>query len=279
MSRFAHTNRDGRRQLVRARLTERGGYLKHRRSMKPGRLLSTLLAAALAGACGGGDDAPPRREATPLDTTTTGTIAGTVRFEGAVPPMSEINFGSFAECAAVHDTPVLTNDALVRNGKVQNAIVYVKEGLGDRTFAAPETPVAIDQHGCLYEPRVAGAQVGQPIVYKNSDRTLHNVHGKPEASGGWNFALSRQGSERAMRIDHAEVAVSVRCDLHPWMQGWIGVFDHPYFAVTGPDGAFSLANLPPGTYVIAAWHERLGTAEHTVTLAARGAETVDLALE
>lgn len=246
--------------------------------MPPRRLLVLPLALVLVAGCGGGD-APSRREPTPLDMTTTGTIAGTVRLAGTVPPMSEIKFGSFAECAAVHDAPVFTNDALVRDGKVQNAIVYVKEGLGDRVFAVPETPVEIDQHGCLYEPRVVAVQTGQPILYRNSDRTLHNVHGKPEASGGWNFALSRQGSERTMRIDRPEVAVSVRCDLHPWMQGWIGVFDHPYFAVTGPDGAFSLPNVPPGTYVLAAWHERLGTAERTVTLGPRGAETADLVLE
>lgn len=246
--------------------------------MRCRRLPALPLVLVLLAGCGG-DAPPPRREPTPLDATTTGTIAGAVRFTGTVPAMTEIVFGSFAECTMAHDGPVYTNDALVRNGKVQNAIVYVKEGLGDRVFAVPETPVEIDQHGCLYEPRVVGVQVGQPIVYKNSDRTLHNVHGKPAASGGWNFALSRQGSERTMRIDHAEVAVSVRCDLHPWMQGWIGVFDHPYFAVTGPDGAFSLPNVPPGTYVIAVWHERLGTAERTVTLGPRGAETVDLVLE
>lgn len=229
-------------------------------------------------ACGGGQEAAPRREPTPLDASTTGTIRGTVRFDGPVPAMSEISFGSFAECAAVHDGPVLTNDALVHDGTIENAIVYIADGLGDRVFAIPEQPVHIDQRGCLYEPRVVGAQVGQAIEYRNSDRVLHNVHGKPEASSGWNFALSRQGSQRTLRIDHPEVAVSVRCDLHPWMQGWIGVFDHPYFAVTGADGAFALENVPPGTYVVAAWHERLGTAKQPLTLGPRGSETTTLVL-
>lgn len=241
--------------------------------------LALWLVVAIGTGCGSGEDTAPPREPTPLDTATTGTLAGTVRFGGAVPPMSPINFGSFVECASVHDAPVLTNDVLVHDGRVENAIVWIRDGLGDRVFAVPETVVEIDQRGCIYAPRVVGVRVGQPILYKNSDRTLHNVHGKPEASSNWNFALSRPGSERTITVDRAEVGISVRCDLHPWMQGWLGAFDHPYFAVTGPDGAFSLPNVPPGTYVIAAWHERLGTTERTVTLAARGTETVDLALD
>jgi len=246
--------------------------------MRIGRLTSLGLVVAIVAACAGGDDATPRREPTPLDTTTAGTLSGTVHFDGTVPAMTEINFGSFAECAAMHAGPVLTNDALVHDGLVENAIVWIEAGLGDRIFAVPDTPVEIDQHGCVFEPRVVGVQVGQPILYKNTDRTLHNVHGKPDAASGWNFALPRPGSERTISIDHAEVAVSVRCDLHPWMQGWIGAFDHPYFAVTGPDGAFSLRNVPPGTYVLSAWHERLGTTKQTVTIAPRATETVTLTL-
>lgn len=246
--------------------------------MSRGRLaLAALLAVSLFGC--GSDDGPPARTPTPLDESTTGTITGGVRFAGAVPAMSEISFGSFLECATAHDGPVFTNDALVRDGKVQNAFVYIKDGLGDRVFAVPEAPVEIDQRGCVYEPRVVGVQVGQPIVYLNSDPMLHNVHGKPTESRGWNFALSRQGTQRTMRIDHAEVAVSVRCDLHPWMQGWVAVVDHPYFAVTGTDGAFTLAKVPPGTYVVAAWHERFGTVERTVELEPQGNVSVDLTLE
>jgi len=243
---------------------------------------ATLLAMAaclLLAACGGTEDAPPARAPTPLDESTTGTVSGAVRFVGTVPAMQEINFGSFAECAAAHDGPVFVGDLLVHDGAVENAIVWVKSGLEDRVFAVPDTPVEIDQHGCLYVPRVVGVRVGQPVLFHNSDRALHNVHGKPEASSGWNFALPRPGSERTMRIDHAEVPISVRCDLHPWMQAWIGAFEHPYFAVTDADGRFSLERMPPGTYVIAAWHERLGTREAAVTLGPRGAEVVDLVLE
>ncbi|HWP66068.1 MAG TPA: carboxypeptidase regulatory-like domain-containing protein [Candidatus Limnocylindria bacterium] len=237
------------------------------------RLAATALLCALA-ACGGdAPPAPPQRQPTPLDPTTTGTITGEVRFEGTPPAMKEIRFGSFTECAAQHPEPVYTDDALVHDGRVQNAFVYIADGLGDRVFAVPEAPVAIDQRGCRYTPRVAGARVGQLITFVNSDPAVHNVHGTPAGAPGWNFVLSRRGAERQIRLAQPQVAVSVRCDLHPWMQAWIAVVDHPYFAVTGRDGTFRLAGVPPGTYTVTAWHERFGTRSVHVTLPERGSAT------
>src|SRR5262245_40186898 len=133
------------------------------------RAIVLLAGALLLAACGGREAPPPPRTPTPLDLATTGTISGDVRFDGTVPTMTEIRFGSFAECAATHKGPVEAGDVLVQDGKVQNAFVWLKSGLGDRVFAIPETPVVIDQKGCLYEPRVAGAQVGQVIRFLNGD--------------------------------------------------------------------------------------------------------------
>lgn len=239
-------------------------------------LASLLLVLS---ACGGSDAPPPAppRQPTPLVLATTGTISGQVRFEGTPPPMKEIRFGSFAECAAQHPGPVDGGDALVHDGLVQNAFVYIADGLGNRVFTIPDTAVEIDQRGCLYVPHVAGAQVGQLITFLNDDPAIHNVHGTPAGAPAWNFVLPRRGAERQLRILQPDVAVSLRCDLHPWMQAWIGVVDHPYFAVTGADGAFRLANVPPGTYTITAWHERFGTQSQQVTLAEHGTATVDLA--
>jgi plastocyanin len=241
-----------------------------------GRLLALLTAVLVA--CGGEPPAAPTRTPTPLDTSTTGTISGTVAVDGTVPPMGEIRFGSFAECAAQHAGPVPTGDMLVRDGKVANAFVWVKDGLGDRVFAIPETPVEIDQQGCLYSPRVAGAQVGQRVRFVNGDPLLHNVHGTPKTQPAWNVSLARKGAEREMRLLKPEVMVSVRCDLHPWMQGWLGIVDHPYFAVTGADGSFALREVPPGDYTVAVWHERFGTAETRVTLAPSGTATAAFTL-
>jgi hypothetical protein len=230
---------------------------------------AVLLAVTLLEACGRGDGACRTRVTpTPLDPATTGTITGTVAFAGTPPPMKPVALGGDAACAGQHAGPVLSGDALVHDGHVENAFVWVKDGLGARTFAVPDSPVTIDQAGCFYRPRVAGAQVCQPIEFVNDDPTLHNVHGMPQRSSAWNFGMPVQGSRRSIRIEQPEVAVPVGCDVHPWMQAYIGVVPHPYFAVTGADGRFALKNVPAGDYVVASWHERFGTREARVAVAA-----------
>lgn len=225
-----------------------------------------LLACVALAACGGGSERRARGPVTPIDPATTGAIQVDVRFEGAVPAMQPLSMTGASECAALHPTPVLAGDMLVSDGRVQNAFVYLKDGLGDRVFAIPTTPVVVDQQACLYVPHVAGAQVGQPVEFRNSDAFLHNVHGSPKASRGWNVALSRQGVERTITVDDPEVMISVRCDLHPWMQSWLGVVDHPFFGVSGADGRVTLPGVPAGDYVVGVWHERFGTREAKVTV-------------
>lgn len=219
-----------------------------------------------------------RRPPTPLDLTTVGSVAGEVRFEGAaVPPQATVQLGSAKDCAAQHSGPVAAGDVLVRGGKVQNALVYVKEGLGERVFAVPSEPVVVDQKGCLFVPRVTAAEAGQPLRFLNSDPLAHNVHGVPARASGWNFSLGVQGASRTITVDEADPVIELKCDIHPWMKAYVGVFDHPYFAVTGADGRFRLDKLPPGDYVVEAWHERFGTRTAKVSLAAKEATTVDFA--
>jgi hypothetical protein len=234
------------------------------------------LALCLLAACGRDESAcTTPRTVTPLDPATTGTITGTVTFAGTPPTMKPVAIGGDPICAARHQGPALADDALVHDGRVENAFVYVKDGLGARTFAVPEAPVTIDQVGCFYQPHVAGAQTCQPIEFVNGDPTLHNVHGTPAGSAPWNFSMAVQGSKRRVRIDHPEVMIPVTCDVHPWMRAYVGVLPHPYFAVTGADGRFSLRAVPAGEYVVASWHERFGTREARVTLGA--GETKDVA--
>jgi plastocyanin len=239
---------------------------------------AALLSALLLAACGGGTGERAARQVTPIDPATTGTVQVDVLFDGTPPPMQTLNMSSVSECASLHPAPVTAGDMLVANGRVQNAFVYVKDGLGDRVFAVPGTPVVFDQKGCLYVPHVAGAQVDQTIEFRNSDAFLHNVHGSPQDSRGWNLALSRQGSERTITVDHPEVMISVRCDVHPWMQAWLGVVDHPYFGVTGPDGRVTMANVPAGDYTIGVWHERFGTKEAKVTVTPKGTAAASVTL-
>jgi plastocyanin len=227
---------------------------------------ATGLALLLLLGCGGGEHGRTGRTVTPLDHSTTGTITGTVSLQGVPPPMAMLPIGSEPVCSAQHTGPVPAGDALVHDGRVENAFVYIKEGLENRTFAIPDSVVTIDQRGCLYHPHVVGAQVGQAITFVNSDELLHNVHGSPHESPPWNFGMSVQGSRRTIRVDKPEVMIDLRCDVHPWMHAYLGVLDHPYFAVTGPEGRFIFTDVPPGDYVIAAWHERFGTREARLTL-------------
>lgn len=228
---------------------------------------AVALVVALA-ACDRGGDATPRSRATPtaLDPALTGSVAGIVRFTGAKPPPRIVDATNDPTCVREHPAGLAIESIEVSNERLANVFVYIARGLEDRVFAVPQAPVVVDQRGCLYAPRVAGVQVGQPIRFLNSDDTLHNVHGEPEHSKAWNFGLSHQGAARELVITTPEVMVPIRCEVHPWMRAYLGVLPHPYFAVTGSDGSYRFAGVPAGRYVVATWHEQLGTRETTITI-------------
>jgi plastocyanin len=137
-------------------------------------------------------------------------------------------------------------------------LVYVKDGLGNKTYNPPAQKALFDQKGCQYTPHVLGVQVGQEVEIKNSDPTLHNVHSASKENPQFNIAQPKQGMTMVRKFEKPET-FKVKCEVHPWMSAYIGVFNHPYFAVTGDDGSFTLKSLPPGEYTIEAWHERYGT--------------------
>jgi plastocyanin len=242
--------------------------------------LALLVAATIVlGGCEHPPATPrPAHTPTPLDATTTGTISGHVRFAGPAPPPRRVEIASDPTCVAAHPEGLALDDVRGDAGMLADAFVYVARGLEDRVFAVPQTPVVVDQRGCLYVPRVVGAQVGQRIEFVNSDDTLHNVHGAPTFSPAWNFGLAFVGARRAIVLERAEVPVVVQCDVHPWMHAALGVVDHPYFAVTGRDGGFALAQVPAGHYVVAAWHPRLGGREQAVDVTPGATSTIELEL-
>ncbi len=143
--------------------------------------------------------------------------------------------------------------------------------------AAASGSVTIDQSNCRYGPHVLGVQTGQDIEITNSDNFLHNINATPTANRGFNRSQPRAGITSTQSFPLAEVMVPVRCDVHGWMNAYIGVVDHPYFGVSGEDGSVSLEGLPPGDYVIEAWHEQYGTTTTNVTVVT--GETAEISFE
>jgi hypothetical protein len=244
--------------------------------MRYGTLLLASLCMTLGVACGGSDSAKPARQPTPLDLSTTGTVSGVVKFTDAAPEQAVAQLSGWSECAAQHpEGNPKAGDVLVNDGNLQNALVYIKDGLGGRVFAVPTTSVVLDQKGCIFIPRILAAQTDQPLNMLNSDPLAHNVHGLPKNSSAWNFSLGVKGASRTMSVAKPEAMIEMKCDIHPWMRAYLGVFDHPYFALSAADGRFTLKDLPPGNYTIEAWHERFGVQSQQVTLGAKETKEIE----
>lgn len=240
----------------------------------------------LLAACGGGGDGGDSAsggggnggggDATVVDPATAGSISGGIMFTGTAPEPEVIDMGAEPACASAYTEGPFTQNVVVNdNGTLANVFVYVKSGLEDMNFPAPSEPVLLDQQNCRYVPHVLGVQVDQTVLIRNSDDLLHNIHPEPENSRGFNVGQPTQGMETERSFSAAEIMVPVGCDVHGWMSAFIGVVDHPYFAVTGDDGSFELPNLPPGEYTIEAWHEQYGTQEMNVTVGESESVTTD----
>ena len=234
------------------------------------KLLLSVFFAAAAAACGGGDQAPAPVQQTGtkrVDPLTAAAVSGRVSFEGQAPAPAVLSTSADRACdkggGPLYDESLLVD----AGGGVRNTFVYVKEGLGDYAFDVPAEPVVLDQKGCKYEPHVFGARVGQRIEILNSDTTLHNVHAMPQKNEEFNQGMPLQGMKLNQTFTVAEVGVPFKCDVHGWMTSYGGIVAHPYFAVTDAAGHFSLPGLPPGTYTIEAWHEKLGTRTQQITIA------------
>ena len=187
-------------------------------------------------------------------------------FEGQAPVSEKIKADADPKCKLLHPQGIDPDQVIVNsNGTLKNVFVYVKEGVSGE-HEAPKEPVVFDQHGCQYTPKVFGIQVGQPLEIVNSDDTLHNVHALPKNSKEFNLGMPIKGMKLKKSFDKPEVMVKIKCEVHPWMSAWAGVLDHPYFGVTGDDGAAQIKELPPGEYTIEAWHEKYGAQTQKVTV-------------
>ena len=200
-----------------------------------------------------------------------GDIQGKITFDGKAPKMKSLRMDADPVCVANNEVaPRREWLILDENNGLKNVLVFVKESSAGSSLAGefnlPENPAVIDQNGCIYVPHVLGVMVGQKLDILNSDGTLHNIHALPKINKEFNNAMPRSKKRMTVQFDKSEAPFKIKCDVHPWMGAFIGVFDHPYFAVTGDDGSYVISGLEPGVYVIEAWHEKLGSQTANVTV-------------
>jgi plastocyanin len=216
--------------------------------------------------------AGPTVASAPIDPATAASISGTVKFDGAAPKAAKIDMSQDPNCGGSNTA----ENVVVSDGKVANVFVYVKEGLGNRTFDVPKDPVTLTQVGCKYKPHVLGVMAGQTIKIVNGDPTTHNIHPTPKDNREWNESQAPQAAPLEKVFAREELSLPVKCNQHPWMRMFVNVVKSPFYAVSGPDGKFEITGLPPGDYTIAFIQEKLGEQDQKVTLAAKDSKTVDV---
>jgi len=198
-------------------------------------------------------------------------VSGKATLNGKPPSETPIQLASDPSCKAMHASGVTTRHYVVdANGNLANVFVYVKDGLAGKKFSAPASPILLDQQGCLYQPYVLGIQTGQILVIQNSDATMHNVHALGKNNPEFNVGQPTKGVKMEKMFNKPEVFVRFKCDVHPWMFAYVGVMDHPFFAVTGADGSFKINDLPDGEYTLAALHPKAGEQTAKIKVAGGG---------
>lgn len=245
-------------------------------------ILSFLLVAS---GCNQEKKEPTRKAQAPpeyfkVDPATAASLKGTVHFTGKKPAGKKISMHAEEGCEKLHPAPVVVETVSTgARGELANVYVYIQSGLEGKVFEPPKEAVVLDQHGCMFVPRVIALHTGQTLEVKNSDPVSHNIHPLPRNNYEWNQQQSPGTPDLRRRFSFSEVMIPVKCNVHNWMRAYIGVMNHPYFAVTDEHGAFEWTSIPPGDYTVVAWHETLGEQTHKVTLTKSASEVIDFTFQ
>lgn len=213
----------------------------------------------------------------------TGTISGVVSYNGTPPAPKKIDTAADPVCGQKNPN-LMTDDTVVKDGKLANVFVYIKEGsveggkkIADYSWDTPTTAVKLDQNGCHYVPHVLGVMVNQKIQITNSDATQHNIHWTPKLNQEWNQSQPNGAPPIEKSFTRSEILVPVKCNQHPWMRSYIGVMKNPLYAVSSDTGAYEIKGVPPGKYTVIAWREGTTPEEKPmeVTVTANGDAKAD----
>lgn len=241
---------------------------------------AAIAFAALVGGCSKSqnetEQQQPAAAATKtIDPATVGSVSGTIKLDGAAPAYKAINMSADPYCVKANaGHPVMPQEVVTGDGNtLGNVVVYVKSGAEGYSFPTPTDTVTLDQKNCTYTPHVLALMVGQQLSVINSDDTTHNIHPTPTDNREWNKSQPPKAPAITDSFARPEIAIPVKCNVHPWMKGYIAVMANPFYAVTDKDGKFDLKGLPPGTYTIEAWQEKYGTQDQTVTIGAKEDKT------
>jgi plastocyanin len=215
--------------------------------------------------------AAPAPAATPIDPATVATVSGVVKFDGTAPKRAKIDMSQDPACKGANEA----ENIVVDNGDLANVFVYVKDGLGNRTFDVPKEAVVLEQKGCQYHPHVLGVMAGQTVEIKNDDQTTHNIHPTPKDNREWNESQPPSTAPLEKTFAREEIRLPVKCNQHPWMKMYVNVVKSPFYAVTDKSGKYEIKGLPPGDYTIAFVQEKLGEQDQKVTVGPKDSKTVD----
>ena len=245
--------------------------------------LLTFFGALTIVGCGEKNDSSlPTPNAT-VDLTTGAKISGTVKLDGACPQDQPVSSSGNQGC---HQGTVTEQHWIVREGNVANAFVYIKDGLGNKIYAPPASAVVLDQHGCIYQPHVMGVVLGQTLKVLNSDQTLHNVHLVSMTDGeSFNRPFPPGMQPFEQKFNSTGIMKTIKCDVHSWMNSYVGVLNHPFFAVTDTNGHYEIRGIPPGDYTLELWHESSKGNEDAIvetqkiSVGAKDAKTADFGIK